>query len=269
MLTKPTIIKFEKTICMKYLSLALLIIFVSCNARNGKQQPSNIPVNDSSQILQTQDGSAINLINGYEVTDTANDYILFPLQVEDAKDKEKSAALFSKERGEGRLYWNIIFHNYRTGANALLEPEKKILIGGYNVDGGYYSSSGSYASGKIETYKQSPYIFYTVYTDDYNGDKKLGTSDPGYFFISNPDGSGFKQISPANISITGKEFLKNSPFLLLTGLKDSNKDKKFDASDEQVYYKVNMADSSFKTEEVFSQAFKIKLKKLFDKNWKN
>ena len=252
---------------MKYFAPVLLMILFSCNEK--KQQPSNLtPAQDSAQILKTADGAAINLIGGYEVTDTANEYILFPLQVKDAKDKDESVKLFSKERGDGAMYWNIIFHNYKTGENSLLEPEKKILIGGYNYKDGYYSRD-SYSAGKVDTYKQSSYIFYTVYTDDYNGDKKLGTSDPAYFFVSNPDGSGFKQVSPPGISITQKEFPKNNSILLLSGIRDSNKDKKFDSVDEQVYYKVNMADSLFKTEEIFSQSFKIKLKKLFDKNWKN
>lgn len=254
---------------MKYVIPFFLTIIFSCNTGDNKrQQSSNTPESDSAQILQTADGTAINLIGGYAVTDTLNDYILFPLEVKNAKDKEESASLFSKERGEGNLYWNIIFHNYKTGENRLLEPEKKILIGGYNFNGGYYSGD-SYSSGKIETYKQSPYIFYTVYTDDYNDDRKLGTNDPAYFFVSNPDGSDFKQVSPTGISITQKAFPKNNSILLLSGIRDSNKDKKFNADDEQVYYKVNMADSSLKVEEIFNQSFKIKLKKLFDKNWKN
>lgn len=253
---------------MKPLVLFLTIFIFSCNeADNKKQQVPNTPVNDSTQILQTANGGAINLIGGYEITDTANDYILFPLQVKDAKDKEESARSYSKEGGEGMMYWNIIFHNYKTGENTLLEPERKILIGGYNLNSGYYDSK-SYSSGKVETYKQSPYIFYTIYTDDYNGDKKLGTSDPAYFYISNADGTGFKQLSPQGVSITQKNFPKNNPFLLLSGMRDSNKDKNFNADDEQVYYKINMADSTFKAEEIFNTSFKINLKKLFDKNWK-
>lgn len=253
---------------MKYFIPVLLTFIFSCNeGDNKKKQLPNSPAQDSTQILQTADGTAINLIGSYEVTDTANDYILFPLQVKDAKDKEESVRLYSKESGEGMMYWNIIFHNHKTGENNLLEPERKILIGGFNING--YYNRDSYSAGEVETYKQSPYIFYTVYTDDYNGDKKLGTSDPAYFFISNADGTGFKQVSPPGISIIQKEFPKNNPFLLLSGIRDSNKDKKFNADDEQVYYKVNMADSSFKTEEIFNQSFKIKLKKLFDKNWKN
>jgi hypothetical protein len=250
---------------MKYFIPVLLIIIFSCNSgANNKQVASDTP-EDSTQILQTVNGEAINLIGGYQVTDTSNDYILFPLQVKDAKDKEESVTLYSKERGEGNMYWNIIFYNYKTGENLLLEPEKKILLGGYNLDG---YSGNIYAKGKVETHKQTPYIFYTVYTDDYNNDKKLGTSDPAYFFVSNADGSAFKQVSPPNISITQKSLPKNNSFLLLEGLKDSNNDKKFNENDEQVYYKVNMADSSLKTEEVFNSSFKIKLKKLFDKNWK-
>ena len=253
---------------MKTLISVLALLIFSCNTGGNKnQQAPDTPMQDSTQILQTAAGTAINLISGYEVTDTSNDYILFPLQVKDAKDKEESSVGFSKQRGEGNMYWNIVFHNYRTGSNTLLEPERKILIGGYNLNSGYYSSE-SYTSGNVETHEQSPYIFYTVYTDDYNADKKLGTDDPAYFFISNADGSGFKQLSPPGISITQKNFPKKNPFLLMSGIRDSNNDKKFDADDEQVYYKVNMADSTFKAEEIFNQSFKIKLKKLFDKNWK-
>jgi len=252
---------------MKALIPLLTIIIFSCNAGGNKQQAPNTPAQDSAQILQTADGTAINLIGGYEVADTVNEYILFPLQVKDAKDKEESVRLYSKEGGEGAMYWNVIFHNYKTGESNLLEPERKILIGGYNITA--YYKRDSYAAGKIETHKQSPYIFYTVYTDDYNADKKLGTSDPAYFFISNADGSGFKQVSPPNISITHNAFPKNNPVLLLSGIRDSNKDKKFDADDEQVYYKVNMTDSALKAEEIFNTSFKMKLKKLFDKNWKN
>ncbi len=252
---------------MKYFIPVLLTILFSCNSgRNKKQQTPNIPALDSAQILQTAEGNAINLIGDYLVTDTTDDYILFPLQVKDAKDKEESVIGYSKRSGEGHLYWNIIFHNYKTGGNNLLEPERKILIGGYDIKG--YYNRDSYAAGNVETYRQSPYIFYTVYTDDYNGDDKLGTNDPAYFFISNADGTGFKQVSPPGISIKQKVFPKNNPFLLLSGIRDSNNDKKFDEDDEQVFYKVNMADTTFKVEEIFSSSFKIKLKKLFDKNWK-
>lgn len=251
---------------MKYAIPALLIILFSCNSgSNTKPETPNIPVQDSAQVLITADGKAINLIDDYEVTDTANEYILFPLLVKDAKDKEESVIGYSKRSGEGNLYWNIIFHNYKTGEHLLLEPERKILIGGYSFTD-YYDIT--YSEGVVEKHKQTPYIFYTVYTDDYNADKKLGTDDPAYFFISNPDGTGFKQVSPPNISITQKRFPKNIPFLLLSGIRDSNNDKKFDAGDEQVYYKVNMSDSTFKVEEIFSTPFKIKLKNLFDKNWK-
>lgn len=251
---------------MKYFILLPIMIILSCNSGNNKKQPaSNIPVGDSTQLLQAADGSAINLIDGYTVSDTANDFILFPLRIQNAKDEEESVMLYSKQRSEGRFYWNIIFHNYKTGENTLLEPEKKVLIGGYEFTG---YGGPVYVKGNMVTYKQTPFIFYTVYTDDYNEDKKLGTKDPAYCFVSNADGTGFRQVSPPNISITQKEFPKNSPYLLLSGIKDSNRDKKFDADDELVYYRVNMADSSLKTEEIFDAPFKIKLKKLFDKNWK-
>ncbi len=253
----------------KFIPLLLILIY-SCNANENKPKQGTTPTNDTTPVLQTLDGVAINLVEGYQVTDTLNDYVLFPLQIKDAKGKEESFSSYSKERGEGALYWNVIFYNYKTNESALLEPNKKILIGGYNVYDNYYGSYNrkSTAVGHIETAKYSSYIFYTVYIDDYNGDKKLSTDDPAYFFISNNDGSNFRQVSPDNISVTQKTFPKNNSFLLLEGLKDANNDKKFNADDEKVFYKIDMADSSLKPQEIFSSAFKVELKKLFDRNWK-
>jgi hypothetical protein len=254
---------------MKIFIPVIFIVICSCNAaENKKNEVPGTSLQDSAKILQTPSGKTINLIDGYQVTDTVNDYILFPLQIKDAKAEEESALGFSKQRGEGSLYWNVVFYNYKTNEPKLLEPTKKILIGGYSFN--YYRnySSNTVSAGSIETHKETPYIFYTVYSDDYNADKKLGTDDPAYFYVSNDDGSNFKQVSPQNISITQKTFPKNNSFLLLEGLKDSNNDKKFDADDEKVYYKVNMTDSALKAEEIFNPSFKISLKKLFDKNWK-
>ncbi|MBP6432036.1 MAG: hypothetical protein KA319_09725 [Ferruginibacter sp.] len=255
---------------MKKLIPVILVLLYSCNNKENKPQQPITPTNDSTQILQTPSGATINLISNYQVTDTANDYILFPLQVADAKDKEESSSLFSKRSGEGGLYWNVIFHNYKTNQSTLLEPNKKILIGGYTFQNSYYGRIWKEVNAvdHIETSKKTPFIFYSVYTDDYNGDKILSTDDPAYFFISNADGTGFRQVSPPNISITDKSFPKNNSYLLLEGIKDSNNDKKFNADDEKVFYRVDMADSAFKVQEVFSPAFKVELKKLFDKNWK-
>lgn len=261
---------FEKTNNMKAFIPILSIIIFSCNPGKGPEPgvpQTNVP--DSIKILQTANGAAINLIDGFEVSDTVSDFILFPLKTKDAKGSEESLSSYSKGSGEGNMYWNIVFHNYKTGENTLLAPERKILIGGFNYNGSDYSSEPAYSAGRVETFKKSPLIFYTIYTDDYNGDKKLATDDPAYFFISNTDGTGLKQLSPSNISITQKSFPKNNSFLLLEGLRDSNNDKKFDDDDDIMYYKVNMADSALTVTEIFNASFKITLKKLFDKNWKN
>ncbi len=255
---------------MKALIPLLSIIIFSCNpGKTPKPQTAQHPVADSLRILQSANGAAINLVDGFEVADTVSDFILFPLKTQDAKGREESVSYYGKGSGEGHMFWNIVFHNYKTGENTLLEPEKKILIGGYDHNTGSYYSKSSYSAGRVETFKQSPHIFYTVYTDDYNGDNKLTTNDPAYFFISNADGTGFKRVSPTNVSITQKSFPKNNSYLLMEGLRDSNNDKKFNADDEISYFKVNMADSSLAVTEIFNASFKIKLKKLFDKNWKN
>jgi hypothetical protein len=255
---------------MKKLIPVILVLIHSCSNNENKPQQVVTSVNDSTQLLHTASGATINLISGYQVTDTANDYILFPLQVADAKDKEESSSLFSKRGGEGGLYWNVIFYNYKTNQSTLLEPTKKILIGGYTFQNSYYGRSWQEknAVGHIETDKKTPFIFYTIYTDDYNNDKILSTDDPAYFFISNANGTGFRKVSPPNISITNKSFPKNNSIILLEGIKDSNNDKKFNADDEKVFYRVDMADSALKVQDVFSSAFKVELKKLFDKNWK-
>jgi hypothetical protein len=255
---------------MKVFIAMLAIIIFGCNQpKNKKEETLNNSPKDSTQVLQSENGIALNLIDEYQVTDTLNDFILFPLKIYNAKTDEETVASYSKQRNEGNLFWNVVFLNYKTNETTLLEPNKKILIGGYNVE--YYSNWGSKAMpvGMIESAKQTKSIFYTVYTDDFNNDKKLGTDDPAYFYISNEDGTNFRQVSPPNVSILQKTFPKNNSILLLKGLRDSNNDKIFDDKDEKVYYKINMSDSLLKPQEIFSPAYKLSLKKLFDKNWKN
>jgi hypothetical protein len=254
---------------MKNLVPFLFIIFYSCNNKQSDKTPSQTNTNhDTTTVLQSPSGEAINIVDNFETMDTISNYVLFPLEVKDAKTSDESVLNYSKGRGEGRLFWNIIFYNYQTNETKLLEPTKKILIGGYNFEEYKSYWDKSYAAGHLETNRFTPYIFYTVYVDDYNNDKKLTTADPSYIYISKNDGSNFMSISPSNINITQKFFPKNNSFLLLKGLKDSNGDKKFNDTDEIVYYKVNIADSIPKPQEIFNAAFKIELKKLFDTNWK-
>jgi hypothetical protein len=256
---------------MRYLLVAISIGLIYCN---NNRVPANNTVSPNTQdtlsVLQDASGQAINLINDLETIDTLNDYILFPLEVQNAKAESESLLGYSKGRGEGRMFWNIVFYNYKTKALKLLEPDKKILLGGYQLDDykSYWRKFNNVAAGSVETNKFTPYIFYTVYADDFNEDKKLTTDDPAYIYISKEDGSNFIRISPANVHITQKSYPKNNGNLLLKGLKDSNGDKQLNSNDEIVFYEVNMQDSLPTPREIMNTNFKLELKKLFDKNWK-
>ena len=101
---------------MKLLLLAaLFVLFFSCRNKNQKSSQSIPPgvVNDS--VVISPGGNAINFFNNYQTIDSGNPYLMFPLELGNAKGDDESYELYSKSRGgEGTLYWNIAFYNSLT-----------------------------------------------------------------------------------------------------------------------------------------------------------
>lgn len=242
---------------MKYfIAIITLSFLVSCGQNNIIQQ------GDRQESL-SQDSIAIlndpkNYLNIQTHTFSEIDssgVLMFPLSM---GETERSGARFSYKEMPMNGYWNIIFYNSKTKEYHLLSDRKMIIV---NYDYKYESSNQNNIS------QTSRYIFYTVRTDDFNKDKKLTEEDPSYLFYSDKFGKNFKRISPIGCSLNTWKFINSSNTVILTARKDSNKNRKFDNSDEITSFEIEL-DKKTEPKEIFIEDFKNKLKILFDRDWK-
>ncbi len=234
------------------LYILILTLLISCRQNNNQQQGS--PTSDSLTVANDAKNNLNIQTNSFSEIDSSG-VLIFPLSIGESEKKGESIS-YNEMPNNG--YWNIVFYNSRTKEYKLLS-DKKMIIGNYD----YKSGSEDYDNISQTT----NYIFYTVRTDDFNKDKKLTDQDPEYLFISDKFGNNFRQISPTNYNLNNWKFIKSSNKVIMTVGKDSNKNIKFDHSDEIITFETDL-DKGLEKKEVFSDGFKNKLKILFDRDWK-
>ncbi len=169
--------------------------------------------------------------------------------------------------GQKTSYWNLIFYNTETEHTNILTSERKILIYTFNLgsssSSSSYSSDNSWANG-INIYKDN--IIYTVVTNDYNANKQLDENDPTYLFVSNRDGTNFRQISPDDYNISSWEVVKGTTKIIMQGQKDDNADKTFNDIDAIVPLIVDVNDNTT-AKETFKQNYIDSLKQRLLNIW--
>jgi hypothetical protein len=178
---------------------------------------------------------------------------------ERAEEEEEygSSSLVSKSRGT--KYWNLIFYDSATKQSHLLDNAKMVIT--------FYDREDDVSSGKINGAGIADrFIFYKVITADLNKDGNLDDDDPKYLYTSDRSGNNFKQITPEGMDITGWHVINGTSKVLIDAIMDTNHDKKFDADDEVIplVYDLNKGGIA---EQVFSEEFKISIKKLFKNKW--
>jgi hypothetical protein len=231
-------------------TLAILSLS-SCNQNRGKQAGL-----DSSLVSTTSNPqSNLNIQVDHFSQIDSSDFVIFPLSMGESVGIRSDNSFKHIPQNN---YWNVAFHNTKTRDYHLLSDRKMIirnidLICGSNDPGDHCQGSN--------------YIFYTITTDDLNKDKKLTGEDPEYLFVSDKQGKNFRQISPPNTHLRNWKFLKKSNELILTAYSDSDKNSKFDDSDEIATFQVNMSNKSG-AKEIFDSGFKSKLKDLYNRDWK-
>jgi GrpB-like predicted nucleotidyltransferase (UPF0157 family) len=226
--------------------------FICCTPN--KQQPQNTIVTDSAAVVNDPKNNLNIQTSSFTEVDSSG-ILMFPLSM--AETERNGGSLLYKDM-PASSYWNIIFLNTATGQHHLLS-ENKMLIRNYNAN---YSGKNEVA---IAQTKQ--YIFYTTVTNDYNKDKLFSHEDPAYLFVSDKAGNNFRQISPSNYNLQNWQFIKATGKIILTLKKDSDKNSKFDDTDEVTSFEVDM-EKDAQPREVFADSFKNKLKILYDRDWK-
>lgn len=226
-----------------------VILFASCE-RNNSQTASNtetseaIVVNDLESLLNVQTKSF------YEIDSSG--VIMFPLSM--AEYERSGIGRYYKDMPYG--YWNIIFYDSKTKEYHLLS-DRKMVVQSFNA---------TYA-GDLYNSQSAKHIFYEVRTDDFNRDKRITDDDPRYLFISDKAGNNFKQISPMGYNLNTWHFVKAFNKVVLTAAKDSDKNDKFNDSDEIAAFEIELDKDTVATE-IFEAEFKKKLKQLYDKDWR-
>ena len=145
----------------------------------------------------------------------------------------------------------------------MLTSDKKILISSINF--GSSSSSDDLWTSGINVYKNN--IIYTVVANDYNANKQIDGNDPTYLFVSNRDGTNFRQISPDSCNINSWEVVKGTTKIIMQGQKDNNGDKVFNETDATIPLVVDINSGKTATE-TFKQNFIDSLKLRLVKIWK-
>lgn len=240
--------------------LRLLLIFLSvftliaCSDRshdvNLQEKLEKDPTANSQQIIfaepQTIDSSHI---------------VIYPLIFQ----KESYGGSYGSSGGGQRTsYWNLLFYNTETQNQNLLTTDRKILI--YSINFGSTSSSDNLWRNGISVYKDN--IIYTAVAKDYNVNKQLDENDPTYLFVSNRDGTKFRQISPDNYNINAWEVIMGTTKIIMQGQKDDNGDKVFNDNDASIPLVVDV-NSEKSAVEAFKQNFIDSLKQRLVIIWKD
>lgn len=236
--------------------ITIVTFFTACNTPKNQEKPST---NSSQNVLQdsatvvNDPKSYLNIqATNFSEIDTSG-ILLFPLSMGETSEDYSSS---NYKRMPNNTYWNIAFYNTKNGDQHLLS-DKKILINNFSVK--YEDEIKSKLTGK--------FIFYSITTEDFNGDKKFTNEDATYLFLTDRAGGNLKQISPSNYNLENWQFISSSNKIIMTLKNDSDKNKIFDDKDEitNFIYDINKGEDA---KEIFTSDFKNKLKVLYDKDWK-
>ncbi len=238
----------------KAIYIIVLVVMASCNSKSTTSKNNNAQeqsIADSLAVLNDPKSNLNIQTTTFSEIDSSG-VLLFPLRM---GESEREGGSLSYKEIEYNHYWNIVFWNSHNKEYHLLS-NKKMLIKSYDLN-----SIDEFAKNHVN------YIYYSIITEDYNKDNNLNEKDPTYLYVSDKQGNHFTQISPSNCDLQSWNYIKSTNKLILTLMKDSNKNLKFEADDEVVTYAVDI-DAGESPQEIFSVDFKNQLKVLFDKDWK-
>jgi hypothetical protein len=236
---------------MRTLFYAICIGLVACGPQQ-KNDSGKTAKEDKETVKEALPSDNLFLQTpSFERVDSGS-VIMLPLGME---ENERGSGKYYKEIPHN-AYWNIVFYDSKTGATHLLS-EQKMLIHNHNVK--YMDEE--------KALPENRYIFYTITTVDFNGDKRFDNEDPEYLFITDKQGHNLRQVSPPNCKIGNWEYIRASNKLLMNVRKDSDGNKKFESTDELSAFEVPL-DGTFTPREIISPELKTKLKQLYDRDWR-
>jgi hypothetical protein len=199
----------------------------------------------------------INLLVNNPIVLDSSDWVIYPLTLKEIEETEMGFESSSYSRQHA--YWNISFYNSQTKETRLLSESLKMLINSISPKNNVIIQSGQREK------RNEGYLYYSIIIKDLNQDGKLNSDDPKYLFISELSGQGFRQVSPDNFDLLHWQIILESNKILIQARKDGNNDKEFDGDDETVSFVYDIDNQ--KIEQVFSEEFNLKTKKLLENQW--
>ena len=241
------------------IALILLLPIAACNSDNEKINPGVDPETDNTTAGtdgNTKEITGFNISQAQPIDST--DYVIYPLSVSENDDNDNG--IIYKSSGRSSIYHNIIFYNLITKKYHLLN-NRKMLITTYSVKDGSVDYPVNSAVNQ-----SSRYIYYKAIVKDYNGDGKLDMGDPEYLFISDLQGSYFKQISPDDMNVATWQEIPKKGKILMELTTDTNGDKKFEHEGTSIPY-VYDVNNDETAKPVFNKPFTDSVSNLLKQQW--
>ena len=188
-------------------------------------------------------------------------FVIYPLLFE----KVNYAGSSGYSGGGRNIYWNLIFYNPQNGESRLLVNNQKVLINAINSTITPLSLMAVNRENGINSYKK--YIIYSAVSKDYNLNNLLDQQDPNYLFVSDREGSNFRQVSPEDYHIVSWKILKGTTKILMQSQKDDNGNQKFDNADKIIPLVVDLNTGKMASE-IFSPKYIDSLKQELINTWK-
>ena len=240
---------------------ATCFFLISCQ-ETPPRSPVNMPDADGSDTTSALIGNQkvqLNINNPSDIWQT--DYLTFEVSHRENYDGSSRGFFdetsYKEVKSVGAKCWNLMFYNPKTQEHYLLDTTKKMLIYKYQLN--------DTARGKVVR----NWARYDLQFDD-NKDGKFTNADAKRLFISSRLGKGFRQVSPENVSVSYYQFAPKGDFIVIYGVKDTNKDGIFDQKDRVFIYRLDLnqdVEKMVTAQLLVPKAFQDKLQKTVEKEW--
>ncbi len=238
------------------------VLLVESCQNSAPQTPPQMPNadgSDTASVIISSEKIHVKMDAPTEVFQT--DYLAFAVSnresYEDRDMLDYGSSGYKKDDWAGAKCWNLMFYNAKTQDYYLLDSTRKMLIYTYELN--------DTAKGKLVRNLAR----YDVQFDD-NNDGQFTDMDAKRLFVSSRLGKGFHQVSPENISVSGYQFSPKENFIIIYGLKDTNKDGHFDAKDRVYVYRLDLnqaAETMGPASFLVPKEFQDKLQRKVEMDW--
>jgi hypothetical protein len=181
-----------------------------------------------------QKGDEVNFTDAIQLD--SSEYFLIPKLLDD-----NAPSVYGK--GKGYVMWgnysDIFFYNSATGTTKkLFGPTLSLIVPFHpRVYYGYGVKPPDTPPNFLPRH-----IVYLARTENFNGDNALDSDDPVYLYLSTRSGEQLKQITPKGMNVLSWIISRDKKFLLVKVQQDKNGNKKFGNGDDELYYRVDLAD---------------------------